>query len=362
MWTNYLKIAWRNLRQQKLYSLINIGSLSVAISAALLILMWVQNELRFDQDVPDAERIFLVKNQEETSSGQSTIWEHSPYPLAALVAQEFPEVELVTQMTRSRKNEISLTINGQIFPEDYVTYVDENWFKLFHYDFWQGNADAFRQHPFSLILTESKAEKLFGEADVVGRSVQIDSVQYEVRAVIRDNPVNSSFQFDVLLPIAAKLNTPKRLEEANNWLYSTHRTFLRLRPGTNPDNTATKINRLYVTNRQKDNLTAMMLPLAELHFEHDFKISAFPHGDRSTVGTFTLLAVLLLVAACVNYVNLAIARTNVRSKEIGMRKIVGASRSQLFFQIVAECVLISLVALGFAMLICLLYTSPSPRD
>ncbi len=353
---NYFKIAWRNLLQQKLYSAINIGSLSVAIGAALLIMMWVQNELRFDQDQPAAERVFLVKNELRTTADESSVWTSSPYPLAEMIAQRFPEVEGVTQMTRSRKNEISLQVNDQIFPEDYVAYVSDNWFESFHYDFRQGDENAFKGHPYSLVLTESKAGKLFGRGkEALGKSVRIDSTEYVVRAVIADNPVHSSFQFDVLLPIASQLNTEQRRVEADNWLYMTHQTFVRLHPGANPESTADKIDQLYEANRPKEDwmgtLSATILPLLELHFTDDFTVSPFPHGDRSTVNIFALLAFLLLAAACINYVNLAIARMGIRSKEIGVRKIAGASRGQLFVQIIAECVLVSLLALAVAIVI-----------
>ncbi|WP_373513496.1 ABC transporter permease [Persicitalea sp.] len=355
MLLNYLKIAWRNLRQQKLYSLINIGSLSVAIGAALLILLWVQNELRFDRDQPAAERIFLIKNEQRSNTDESSIWESSAYPLAAEITQSFPEVEEVAQMTRSRKNEINLKVNDRVFSEDYIAYVSVNWFKMFRYNFQLGDTTAFHQHPYSIILTESKAKKLFGTVDVMGESIRIDSTDYTVRGVIDDNPVHSSFQFEVLLPIASQLNTEERRQNADNWRYETHRTFVRLQPGANPENTAAKINRLYEANRPKDDwmgtLSASLLPLPSLHFANDFTVSAFPHGDRSTVNVFAVLAFLLLAAACVNYVNLAIARMGIRSREIGVRKIAGASRSQLFLQIIAECVLVSLLALVISVVI-----------
>ena len=355
MLTNYLKIALRNLLQQKLYSLINIGSLSVAIGAALLIMLWVQNELRFDRDIPDAERIFLIKNEQRTNDDESWITTGSPYPVGETIAQRFPEVEGVTQMDRSSRNIVSLNVNGRDFTEDYVIHVGEHWFDLFHYDFRLGNAAAFHQHPYSVILTESKAKKLFGTADVMGESIRMDSTDYVVRGVLADNPLHSSFQFDMLFPIASQMNTEERRKEADNWRYNTHQTFVRLHPGANPKATAGKIDQLYATNRPKDSwmgkMNATLLPLLDLHFADDFTRSPFPHGDRSTVNIFAVLAFLLLATACVNYVNLTIARTGIRSKEIGMRKIAGASRGQLFVQIIAECVLVSLLALVVAMVI-----------
>ncbi|GAB3901080.1 ABC transporter permease [Spirosoma agri] len=345
---NHFKIAWRNLLHQKLYSLITIGSLTIAITAVLLIMMWIQNELRFDAYQPNADRTFLVTNQEQTDITQSTLWEHSPYPLAATMTRQFPEVELVAQMARSQPNEVNLQVSDRIFTQDYVAYVDDNWFKLFQYEVLEGTLAMFSAHPHSLILTESKAKTLFGLTQVAGHRVRIDSTDYLVKAVIKDNPVNSSFQFEVILPLVSTLNTQLKRDEANNWLYPTHRTFVRLQPHTNVALTARKITQLYEAHRDKKNLTAGLLPVQELHFQNGFKVSAFAHGDRTTVTIFILLATLLLLTACINYVNLSVARTSVRSKEIGVRKIVGASRVQLFWQIIAECILTSGLALGLA--------------
>ncbi len=351
MFHNYLTIAWRNLLHQKRYSLINIGSLTIALTAVLLLMMWVQNEFRFDNYHPAADRVFLITNREQTDISQSTLWEHSPYPLAGLLSRQFPEVELTAQMSRSQQNEIHLRVGSQVFTQEYAVYVDDNWFKLFSYDVLDGTLTGFSAHPYSLVLTESKARTLFGAARVTGRSIRIDSTDYTVKAVVKDNPVNSSFQFEVMMPLAAVLNTPQRQQQANNWLYTTHRTFVRLHPRADPARTAQKITRLYDTHRDRKNLTASLLPLTELHFGNGFKVSAFVHGDQTKVRIFTILAVLLLLTACINYVNLSVARISVRAKEIGVRKMVGASRMQLFRQLLTESALLSGIALVLTLIL-----------
>ncbi|CCH52460.1 protein of unknown function DUF214 [Fibrisoma limi BUZ 3] len=348
---NYFKIAWRNSVNQKLHSTLSIGSLSVAITAALLIMMWVQNELRFDSYHPAADRIFLVTNQHQSGIAQNVIGENSPYPLAASMVQKLPQVELVTHMQRSFKNDVTLKVNDNYFVEEYTAYVDQNWFKMFHYDVLQGSWQSFLAHPYSLLLTQSKAKQLFGKVDVAGNHVRIDSTDYVVRAVVKDNPVNSSLQFNVLIPLSARLNTARRLQEANTWLYATHKTFVRLRPSADPTRTAQAVAALYKANRDEDDLTPALLPLQALHFQTNFDITAFEHTEARNVNIFTLLALALLVSACVNYVNLSIARTGIRSKEIGIRKIVGANRGQLFSQIMTESVLISLIAIVLSVLL-----------
>ncbi len=351
MFKNYFKTAWRSVINQKLYSLINIGSLSVAMTAVILILMWVQNELRFDSYHPDADRIHLVKTYEQADKNEVFISENSPYPLSAAM-NGFPEVESVTQAQRTQKNELTLKVNDRLFTEAWGLYIDKNWFKVFKYQFIDGNAQSFFAHPYSLILTESKAKKLFRKTEVVGSPVQIDSTEYMVQGVIKDNPINSSFQFDLLLPMAAKLNSKAVLDEANYWGNLGFKTFVKLRSGTDAAKTSNKINTLFKSSKHHQyNLAASLLSLRSMHFNNDFEWSAFKHGNIKTVKIFSLLAILLLVTASINYVNLSVARAGVRSKEISVRKIVGANRLQLFLQMTAESVLTSLLALIVTMLL-----------
>jgi ABC-type antimicrobial peptide transport system permease subunit len=351
MFSNYIKIAWRHIVTQRLHTLLSVGSLSMAITAVVLIMLWVQNEFRFDDYHPAADRIFLVTNQHQSGIAQNVIGENSPYPLAAAMKQQLPDVELVAQLARSQKNEITLNVNGNYFTEKYTVYVDPNWFRMFHYEFLAGSPQSFLAHPYSLMLTQSKARQLFNDIHVTGRRIRIDSTDYVVQAVIKDNPINSSFQFDVLIPLAAKLDTKIRREEAQYWLYPTHKTFVRLHPSANPERTAKAIADLYKANRDNNDLFPDLLPLLALHFQTNFDITAFEHTDAQNVSIFILLALVLLVSACVNYVNLSIARTGIRSKEIGVRKIIGANRSQLFGQIMSESVLISLLAVALSVLL-----------
>jgi len=351
MLSNYLKIAWRNIINQKLYSLINIGGLSVGMTAVILIMLWVQNELRFDSYHSDANNIYLVKTYEQADKNEAFISENSPYALSAAM-HEFSEAELVTQAQRTQKNELTLKVNDKLFTEEWGLYIDQNWFDVFRYEFIEGNPESFFAHPYSLIITETKAKKLFGKTEVVGSLVQIDSAEYMVQGVIKDNPINSSFQFDLLLPMAVKLNTTAELDEANYWGNLGFKTFVKLRSGTDTAKTSTKINTLFKSSKHHQySLKASLLPLTSIHFDNDFQWSAFKHGNIKTVKIFTLLAILLLLTASINYVNLSVARAGVRSKEISVRKIVGANPLQLFLQMTAESVLTSLLALIFTMLL-----------
>lgn len=342
---NMLTTAWRNIRHQKLHSVINIGGLAIAMTAVILIMLWVQNELRFDSHHPDADRIYLVKNYLQIDKNETWIWENSPHGLHAAITQQVPEAAMVTHIMRTQQHELTLRNNNNAFNIEWAIYADRNWFNVFQYHFLEGNADNLFAHPYSVALTASKARNIFGNTHVAGKTVLIDSTSYVVGAVLADNPVNSSFQFDVLIPLTAKLNTKARLDNAAYWGNFTYKTFVKLQPGASAAKATDKINDIFQKNRKELTVNATLLPIKHLHFDNSFQWSAFVHGNIKTVKIFTALAILLLLAAGINYVNLSIARAGLRTKEIGVRKIVGASRRHLFFQMMSESFLTSLIAL-----------------
>jgi putative ABC transport system permease protein len=346
-----LKTAWRNIRHQRLHSIINIGGLAVAMTAVILIMMWVQNELRFDTHHKDASRIHLVKTFWQVSKDETWIGENSPWPLHTAISQQLPEVEAVTVMQRSQQNELTLITGKSVFRIEWAAFTDRNWFNVFNYRFLEGNADNLFAHPYSVAVTESKAKQLFGKTAVIGETVLIDSTNYVVAAVLVDNPVNASFQFEVMIPIAVKLNTKARLDNASYWINSAYKTFVKLRAGADAEEASEKITALYKKNQPDQKITASLLSMPDLHFDNSFQWSAFKHSDRKTVNIFIALPVLLLLAAGINYVNLSVARAGLRTKEIGVRKIVGASRGHLFLQLMSESVLTSLLAMVFSMVL-----------
>ena len=351
MLKNYFKTAWRSIITQRLNSLVNIGSLAVAMTAVVIIVIWVQNELSFDNYHKDADSIFLLKNYWKIDKNETWIDEDSYYPMAAAIGRSVPEAALVTRMNKIAKNDLTLTVNGKRFREDAGMYADSNWFKVFKYSFIRGNAQAFSSNHAGVVLTESKATQLFGTADVIGNRLQIGSAVFSVQAVVKDNPVNSSFQYNVILPF---YTTDYDLSD---WLYLRCRTFVKLRPTTNTAKVEGAIDAILKANNKADgSITTTLLPLRKMHFDNDFQRSAFPHGNSKTVTIFSALAFLLLLAAATNYVNLIVARTGVRVKEISIRKINGATRLNLFIQMMAECVVTSLLALLLTIMLVYLCT------
>jgi putative ABC transport system permease protein len=347
MITNYLKIAWRSLWKNKSTSFINITGLSVGMAAAVLIMLWVQNELSFDNYHQDADRIY---NLTAKIPDFDKAWENTPLLLADAAKKEVPEIEKITKLFVN--NWPVFNINDKLFYQKKCAYVDEEWFNLFHYDFIEGNNALFNQNPFSIILTASEAKKYFNTHSAVGSTIRIDSVAYQVAGVVADAPSNSSFQFDAFIPITALLTNPQRRANDMDWQNYNYLTFIKLSPERTPSRlsrdvpsvTASKLTNIMKTAKQ-EGATIGLTPLLKMHFDTNVEYTAFLQGNRNTIYVFSIIAFLLLLIACINYVNLATAKSSLRAKEVSVRKIVGAKRSHLFFQFITEYVFISLLSL-----------------
>jgi len=351
---NYFKIAWRNLWRHKWMTMINVAGLGIGMAATVLIVLWVQNELSFDKGQQDAQSIFRIKTSLAVTKNETWLWESTPYVLSGVAAKQIPEIEGITRLKPNSYSAVILHYNDKLIAEKKSAYVDDQWFKIFHYDFIEGSQDAFNKNPFSLILTASAAKKYFGDQDAVGKLLRIDTVNYQVQAIVKDNPANSSFQYDVLIPIAAELTNPDAKKNELDWGNFNYMTFVKIKQGAGPAAVSAKLTDVLTKNRKKDNTSKTALSLVnikDMHFENDLMNSAFIHGNRTVVDVFIVLAGLLLVTACINYVNLTTARASLRSKEVSVRKIVGAGRVHLFGQFMSESFLVSFLALVLALVL-----------
>jgi len=345
MLKNYFKTALRNLLKNKVISLINLFGLSVGMTATVFIFLWVQNEITFNSYQPGKNNIYCINNAIHVSKTEAWVWETSPMPLTDAMAKGIPEVERVSMIKVNKGGGLTFGVNNILFGEKTSAWVDKSWFSMFHYNFVQGNAVAFAKEPFSVILTEEKAKKYFGDAMAVGQVIKVDTVNYTVTGVIKDNPLNSSFQFDILMQLDGYLANPQAKKNADRWGNYNFITFLQLRPGSSKTATEAKINAILDKNRKNNNDVASLQALPGLHFEEGFQSSSLPHGNKKTTYIFGLLGLLLLVTACINYVNLTTARASLRAKEVSVRKIIGAEKAHLFFQFIAESIVISVCCL-----------------
>ncbi|MEO5681392.1 MAG: ABC transporter permease [Chitinophagaceae bacterium] len=339
MLKNYIKNAWRNIGRNKTTSCIKIAGLSVGMTAAVLIFLWVQNETSFD-NYRDKKNIFRLT----TLAPGWGAWETTPLLLAAAIKTELPEIEKTTRLYTN--NWPVFSVKGNLFYEKECAYVDQDWFTIFDYNFIEGNAASFNEYPFSIVLSKSEASKYFGSSKALGQTIRVDSMDYHVRGVVADAAVNSSFQYKAFIPIAALLTNLQIRQNDEQWNNANYITFIKTIAGINPTATAAKISAILKTKANAGDATPIgMISLAEMHFETAIQNSAFIHGNRNTVYIFSLLGFLLLLIACINYVNLTTAKASLRAKEVSIRKITGANRAHLFFQFLTESVLISLLSL-----------------
>jgi len=351
MLKHYLKIAWQSMLHQRLNSVINISGLSIGMAASLLIFMWVSNELSFDKFHNDSATIYRLKNYISIDKKSTWVWENSPYLLGNEVQKKLPEVLAVTRLRPMAWENVHFNIKGEFIQENGCAYIDSAWFSVFKYDFIQGSASDFNRHPYSMVLTESKAKKYFGNEDPLGKTIRIDTLDYEIRGVIRDIPPYSSFQFDVLIPLAARRNNADNIKNDDSWGNFNYMTFVKLNPIVSARNLPAKITTILSENKKSDNIKTDLIPLADIHFENDLQSSVLDHGNKNVVFIFAILGVLLLVIAGINYVNLATARASLRVKEVSIKKISGAGRGQLFMQFVLESVMVSVISLFITLLI-----------
>ena len=341
MLKNYFRTAWRSLLYNKGMATLNIAGLAIGMTAAVLIFLWVGNEWSFDAHQPHADRTYSMITRLPSKSSE---WEGAAMPLADAVKKEVPGIETITRLMTD--NQPVFIIGGEPQYEKHCAYVDPNWFTVFSYSFLAGDASALTGDPYSLVLTASGAEKYFGNREALGQTIRVDSLLYTVRAVVADAPANSSFQYDAYMPIAGLIANPQWRQIGEYWGNSDYRTFVRLVPGTNPATAEANISAVLQRYAHDDDhgLFIGLQPLKAIHFDNSHSGSIFEHGNRQVVMLFSLLGLVILIVACINYVNLTTAKASLRSKEVSIRKIVGAARRQLFFQFVAESLLVSLFA------------------
>ena len=348
MFKNYFKIAFRNLLRHKELSFINIFGLSIGMAAAVLILLWVQNEFSYDNYHHNAEKIYRISF---SSNDKTQKWNGSPLLFADAAKEEVPDIKQIARFLPLTWNSPVLNINNEFYKEKNAVFVDASWFSLFHYDFIEGSSLAFAQSPNSIILTRSLAKKYYGNGNAIGKIIRIDSINYQVQAVVKDNPSNSSFQFTLFLPLSHLLANSKTGNNEDSWKSFGYETFFSVAKNAGTEKITSKLNEIFKRNSNIKDADVYLLPLRELHFETGISDQVIIHGNKKITLIFALLGTLLLAIACINYVNLSTARAGLRAKEISVKKIIGASRRVLFRQFMAESFLTGLAALLFALLI-----------
>ncbi|KAA0989606.1 ABC transporter permease [Dyadobacter aurulentus] len=355
MLSNHLKIAFRNLLGSRLFTALNVIGLTGGMVAAVFILMWVQNELSFDGYHKKADKIARVVTHLKLSKEETWHWATTPLLLAGQI-RDLPEIESVTRLNSATNLPIKVG-NRKVLGEN-AAYVDSNWFSVFDYQIIDGSQKQFASGVRNIAMTQSRAKQLFGFENAAGQVVKIDTLDYTVAAVFKDNPANSTFQYNFLVPLSAYLANPQTLKNESSWNNFNQQTFIVLRNDADLKRVGQKLTKIISEYKRDDSgkpsSDTVLEPerLTDMHFNSEIQ-NADSKGDRKTNYIFLGLATVILLVACINYVNLTTARSTVRSKEIGVKKLLGAGPGHLFRQFMTESILTCLAALLISL--CLIY-------
>jgi putative ABC transport system permease protein len=358
MLKNYFTISLRTLFKNKWISLINISGLAVGLACFILILAYVRHEFSYDRFFEKADRIYRVLVGDKFGREAMEYNDTNPELLAPLIKSEFPEIINSTRIFKSSSTERAvMQKEDKVFYADGV-YADENFLNILTYPLVSGFRTEALKGPNTVVLTESLAQKLFGSEDPLGQTLayreKYRTYDVKVTGVIEDLPEATHLKFDYLLSMETLRSDKRNSYMFNTWEVWNFQTYVELIPNTTKGAVEAKIppfikNYFSDKNLSTDDVNVILQPITDIHLRSQIR------GDRATnneiryVYLFGSIAVIILLIACINYMNLTSARAAVRAKEIGIRKVTGANHTQIFFQFMGESIFITLVAAGFAL-------------
>ena len=353
MFKNYVKIAWRNLMKYKFISFINLFGLTVGLTCCLLIVAYIVNELSYDKFNDKAGRIYRVTRSFNTPDGVEVLHLSAVAPPAGpLLKNDFPDIE---KMTRTLSNgNTAMKYGDKLFNENTAYFADENFFDFFSVPVLKGNAKNALAGPFSVMLTPEMARKYFGDDDPMNKLIRIDrQFTYKVTGFFKEFPSNSHFHPKILLSFNSLKDSAvygaRQLE--TNWSNNAFYTYL-LFPGNYPvDKIASQLPAFIDRNMHFPGAPVAFKPssgtklylqkLTDIHLRSHLDDELEQNGDIKRVYIFSAIALFILLIACINYMNLSSARSVLRAREVGIRKVVGAERKEIIFQFLTESILIT---------------------
>ncbi|MCB2221470.1 MAG: ABC transporter permease [Bacteroidetes bacterium] len=355
MFRNYLKIALRVLFRQRMYALINITGLTVGIASFVLILLYIQYEVGFDKHIPELDQLYrCVEIQHAQGVGEQHV-AVTMGPLGSALVNDFPEITQQVRMMNWGRN--SIVYEGKQYNQGDVVYADPTVFELFNVKLLKGDTASALKEVRSMVVSKKVAEKIFGSADeALGKTVLFNGQEgYMVKGVMEDQPLQAHFRIEVLISF---ITAEERYEWLRSWGNNSMATYVKVREGTDIVQLSTKfpefVNKYIESDDESWVWELYLQPVKDIHLKSGhikFQVANSNQGNINMVYVFGIIAFLIILVASINFINLAIARSVKRAKEVGMRKVLGANHWNLMYQFLGESFFITLISIALSLII-----------
>ncbi|MFP4845415.1 ABC transporter permease [Winogradskyella sp. PE311] len=356
MFKNYFKIAWRNLIKNKVYSFINLSGLTIGMTCFILIAFYIQFELSFDKHIENSDRIYRIVQQQKGNDYRGTdYFALAPLPLSTAIKQDFPEVESITNLNVWNV----LLVNGNDSFLERGLFTNQSFFDIYNTKVLEGIGKDAIDDPNTILLTESLAEKIFGSASSIGKTILYNNKDImTVKGVIADPPKNQHFTYNFIASIEKNTN---HIYEINDWVSNNSYGYILLKEGQDYRVLQEKMSRYdavtkpaYKANGFQFYPQYELQPIEDIHLNSKMNAEIEPNGDLAYVYFFALLAIIILLLASINYMNLATSRSVHRTKEVGVFKALGAGKRNLVFQYLSESILLTFFSFVIALFLVVL--------
>ncbi|MCP4153551.1 MAG: hypothetical protein GY757_37835, partial [bacterium] len=346
MFKNYLKVAFRNITHHKGYSFISIFGLAIGISCCLFIFQYVHHELTYDTHHKEHDRIFRVAENIRKKTGDR-IFAIIAFPVVPTLKETFPQVEEAGRFFPIGSGIVKNQKNNKVFYESKRFAVEQELLNIFTFNFIKGNPSNALARPNTVVITEGIAGKYFGKTEPLGQMLKIDKYECEVTGVVANPPSNTHWKYDILLSMKTYGDSP----ELTNWYGTSAYSYIKIAPNVDAAVFEKKMSNIadkYISERTKSrgiSYVFSMQPLADIHLHSDLRYEVENPGNYQMIFIFASIGLLVLLIACINFINLATARSVNRAREVGVRKVVGGQRKQLILQFLSESFMVVILSI-----------------